>query len=455
MDKNVIRALAAALAITVCASLTAAPAQASVSDKQPLAIFALGYYGYDIPDEALGSVDARIMEVFTQMKRFSIIGFEQRFTSADVSQFIQDLKKIKEANLVIPEKYLLGEAFLTEAEMNKLIGAFYIVMPVVTDFSLKYLPADKAKGTKASWKCSIDVSVTFQDVAQGVTMSAPVISASGTSALSREEAAMSAIDSLPGQMEIIARKVFPLDSKIVSSTFSSVKMRLGANMGIKKGYEFAVIDKQDIDGVIDERECGLVVVRSVTSEFSDATILYSSIPLQKETQLREIPRGGSDLAAYCSVLYGISPALSGSANETIYAAPGLKATVSEGFYDLKPFVGIQTYIPGIAVSGSFSLVPITVYFGGEYNLYLRRIQLYPFIAVGGSGYYYKRAIDDEANSRFLSHLGGMGGVGFSYLVTKNFKVYAEANGQYWQTLFSVGVDSFMGAGATIGITAKL
>jgi hypothetical protein len=454
MDKNVIRVLAAALAIAMCASLPAAPAQATVSDKQPLAIFALGYYGYDIPEEALGSVDARIMEVFTQMKRFSIIGFEQRFTSADVSQFIQDLKNIKEANLVIPEKYLLGEAFLTEAEMNKLIGAFYIVMPVVTDFSLKYLPADKAKGTKASWKCSIDVSVTFQDVAQGVTMSAPVISASGTSALSREEAAMSAIDSLPGQMEIVARKVFPLDSKIVSATFSSVKMRLGANMGIKKGYEFAVIDKQDIDGIIDERECGLVVVKSVTSEFSDATILYSSIPLQKETQLREIPRGGSDLAAYCSVLYGSYPVLIGAQSNGVFTAPGFKATASEGFYDFKPFIGVQAYAPGLSLIGANMFFPMTFYLGGEYNLYLRRLQVYPFAAAGANCYYVKLLRDPEG--RFLlSHVGGLGGLGFSYLITKSFKAYVEANGQYWFSISPGIVNSIWGAGATIGITAKL
>lgn len=454
MNKNAVRGLAACLALAFSGALSAEPVQANVSEKQPLAIFALGYYGWDIPAEALGSVDARIMEVFTQMKRFSIIGFEQRFSSADVSQFIRDIKKIKEENLVIPEKYLLGEAFLTEAEMNKLIGAFYIVMPVVTNYNVKFDPGNAAKGIKASWKCSIDVSITFQDVAKGVTMAAPVISSSGSSPTSPQEAASAAISSIPGSVEAEARRVFPLDSKIVSSSFSSVKMRLGANMGVKKGYEFAVIDKQLIDGIVDEREVGLVLVRDVTSEFSDATILYSSIPLAKETQLREIPRAGVDSSIYASVLYGAYPVLIGARSPGIFVVPGLKTTFSEGFYDLKPFFGIQTFVPGWSLQAPNLFVPVSAYLGAEYNLYLRRLQIYPFAAVGGNFYAVKLQAD-PAYQYYVSHVGALGGLGVSYLAGKSFKIYAEANAQYWLSTFPAVVNSVYGYGATIGITAKL
>jgi hypothetical protein len=454
MNKNAIRALAAGLAIALCAALQAEPAQANVSEKQPLAIFALGYYGWDIPAEALGSVDARIMEVFTRMKRFSIIGFEQRFSSADVSQFIKDIKKIKEENLVIPEKYLLGEAFLTDAEMNKLIGAFYIVMPVVTNYAIKYDPGNAAKNIKPSWRCAIDVSITFQDVARGVTMAAPVISASGVSVSSPDEAAASAISAIPGSIESEARQVFPLDSKIVSSSLTDVKMRLGANMGVKKGYEFAVIDKQVIDGIIDEREVGLVLVRDVTSEFSNATILYSSIPLAKETQLREVPRAGIDSSVYASVLYGAYPVPVGSRSQGIFVVPGLKTTFSEGNYDLKPFIGLQTFFPGWSVMSPNLFIPVAAYIGGEYNLYLRRFQFYPFAAVGAN-LYVLRLQADSATRYLPTHVGALGGLGISYLAGKSFKIYVEANGQYWQTLYPGIVNSIYGYGGTIGITAKL
>jgi hypothetical protein len=452
MKKNLLGL--AAVACLACQAAFSAP-QAQVSEKQALAVFALGYYGYNIPQEALGGIDAQIINVFTQMKRFEIIGFEQRFAASDVGKFISDLKKFKEANMTLPDEYALGEAFLTEAELSRLVGSFYIVMPVVTNFEVKYYPAksDKSGVTiKAHWDCSIDVSFTFQDVAASVTMAAPILKGSGSSTENSNKAVLSAIDSIPGSLELEARKIFPLDSKIVSANLTDVKMRLGSNMGIKKGYEFAVIKKEEIDGVTDESEAGLVVVRKVTSEFSEGTILFSSIPLGKETQLREVPRAGVDISLYSSFLYGsliTSPSEASSASRAgLTAAPGLKITLSEGLYEAKPFVGLQTYMPGIDVD----FFPMSAYLGGEFNLYLRRLQISPFAAAGLSLYYYD-PLDGLDNGETTLGFGGLAGLGLSYLANKNLKIYAEASGQLWLAAES-NIGDLAGVGGTIGMTTK-
>ncbi len=449
---NIRKAIAFSVILAAATSLWAAPVEASVSEKQQLAVFSLGYYGYDIPVEALGSIDAQIMQVFASMKRFDIIGFTQRFSSGDVSKFVADLKKIKEENLVIPEKYMLGEAFLTEAEFNKLVGSFYIVVPVVTEYSLKWVPKDDPAASY--WLCEISTSATFMDVAKGTVMAAPLLKTSGTNNKDAKAAVKSAIESIPSSLELEARKVFPLDSKIVSADLVNVKMRLGSNMGIKVGYEFAVIDKQEIDGIVDEREAGLILIKRVTSEFSDGTILYSDIKLGANTQLREIPRAGSDIAAYFRyVIMGSAPTFL-SASPSAFSELGLKLTISEGFYAFKPFLGIQVPLDAMDGFGTWLIVPVQAYLGGEFNLYLRRLQISPFIA-GGVGYYYIQniATQDDSDSG-LTHLGGLGGLGISYLVNKSFKVYAEACYEYWLSLMPGLVNDGRGVGISAGATFK-
>jgi hypothetical protein len=205
---------------------------------------------------------------------------------------------------------------------------------------------------------------------------------------------------------------------------------------------------------VDEREAGLILIKRVTSEFSDGTILYSDIKLGANTQLREIPRAGSDIAAYFRyVIMGSAPTFL-SASPSAFSELGLKLTISEGFYAFKPFLGIQVPLDAMDGFGTWLIVPVQAYLGGEFNLYLRRLQISPFIA-GGVGYYYIQniATQDDSDSG-LTHLGGLGGLGISYLVNKSFKVYAEACYEYWLSLMPGLVNDGRGVGISAGATFK-
>ena len=73
----------AGILIAVMAALAASAfAEApSVSEKKELAIFSLGYYGWNIPLEALSGIDTGIQRVFTDLGRFSIIGLSTTGTT--------------------------------------------------------------------------------------------------------------------------------------------------------------------------------------------------------------------------------------------------------------------------------------------------------------------------------------------------------------------------------------
>ncbi|HOX18841.1 MAG TPA: hypothetical protein PKW82_10325, partial [Spirochaetales bacterium] len=134
-----------AFALLILIAICAAPliGQPQVSEKKEVAIFSLGYYGWDIPLETLATVDIEIQKVFLELGRFTISGMTQRFSSSSVDEFIAALRKAKEVDFVMPEKYIFGEAFLTEAEFNRLLGAFIVAIPVITSFDSQFVDAKK------------------------------------------------------------------------------------------------------------------------------------------------------------------------------------------------------------------------------------------------------------------------------------------------------------------------
>ena len=92
-------ALALYIAPLVAQADQAAQAGPTVSEKKDVAIFALGYYGFGIPIEALGSIDQEIQKVFVDLGRFNIIGRKPEACPPRAwTQFIDTIKKAKEAN---------------------------------------------------------------------------------------------------------------------------------------------------------------------------------------------------------------------------------------------------------------------------------------------------------------------------------------------------------------------
>ena len=63
--------------VFVLVGLFGAGAQPIVSTKQDIAVFSLGYYGWFIPLQALGTIDLKIQEVFSDIGRFTVFGTTQ------------------------------------------------------------------------------------------------------------------------------------------------------------------------------------------------------------------------------------------------------------------------------------------------------------------------------------------------------------------------------------------
>ncbi|HOX48601.1 MAG TPA: hypothetical protein P5165_04800 [Spirochaetia bacterium] len=449
-------ALVLALAMAASPLFAQAPV---VSEKKDVAVFALGYYGWAIPFETLGNIDMEIQKVFVDLGRFNIIGVTQRLSSGGLEQFIATLKKAKEASFVMPEKYQFGEAILTEGEFNKLVGAFIVAAPVVSNFSSGY------NQKTGYWETSIKTNVTFIDVAAGGTvMAISEIQTSGSDKQSQNKSIQGAIDSIPMQLQYEIRKVpaFQINTRVLAASGGEIKMQLGANMGIKKGDEYAIIVGGMVEGFKDEREAGLVLVKDVGPEVSTGKVLYGNGSVAKDAQLREIPRMGADFAPYLHIVTGRKLKVFSDADQVeedgANTMIGFRMPLSRGFYDWRPFATVQVPVNGVRTFLSAFIVPVNAIVGAEYNLYLGRLALTPYGGVGASYIYVSEAftgVSRDTSDTYIPHIGFQGYLSASYLINRDMKVYGEVGYEYWLSLASWLYSSYGGLSVGGGVSFKL
>ncbi len=423
--------------------LASLPAQPEISQKQDIAIFSLGYYGWNIPYQALGSIDGEIQKVFSDLGRFTILGVTQRFSSSDINSFIETVKRSKQSDFVMPEKFQFGESFLTEGEFNRLIGAFIVVVPVVVEFNSYFDIKNLRYHTK------IKTNITFIDIASGGSVLAiKTVESSGSNDRNQYESIHSAISSIPAQLQYEVRSIpqFQINTRILSVRGSTVKLQMGSDMGIRKGDEYAIIESAKVEGFDDLRESGLIVIKDVGREISTGEVLYKSIKLSKDTQLREIPRLGSEVDLY---LHSIGDSSAGS------LLPGLRATASRGFYAFRPFVAAQ--IP-VGLISSFLIVeifPVNALMGAEYLINLGRLSFAPSAAFGIS-YFSVTSPWVTTDTEFLSHVGIQAALRLAYLLGRNSRIFADLGYESWIAITDLfGNRSYSGLMIGGGITFKL
>ena len=425
------------LIVLVIAGLSAQ----EISEKKEIAVFALGYYGYDIPANAFGLVDSQITQVFVELGRFNVVSMEYRLSASDVSAFIAEIRKSKEANIEVSEEVRLGEATFTEADFNKLTGSFIVVVPVIAGYSTE--PTEDG-----SFETNITTNFTFLNVETQETFAVFNIDTVGYGD-TRDEAIRSAVDDIAMNLTYEIRSVpeFTLKTGIVEVMGrSKILMEFGNNMGVKKGDEYAMTAVRVLDSghqVTDES--GLVKIFDVDESVSYGYVLYSKDAPYPGGQLKEIPRLGIDGSVYLNQITGTTPA----------TMIGLRTAASRGFYKFRPIAGVEVPF----VEGSMDLgLPVNLYVGGEACWYLGRFLFQPAAAVGLGGII---PVLEDSDEMIYSHIGGLVEFKGSYLFNRDMRIFANAGYAYWKSIAEdtwVGyfaADDYMGAYLGAGITFKL
>ncbi|MBN2440092.1 MAG: hypothetical protein JXJ04_02060 [Spirochaetales bacterium] len=398
-----------------------------VSEKNDVSVFDLSYYGWKFPEEALGSADSTIRKVFVDMGRFRVLEVRKRFdNNDDLYDFIERIKKIKEKEVEISDEVSFGHVIFTESDFDKLISSFIVIIPEITFFDLNKRYNDD--GDFIGYEAILKTSYTVMDARTMEVVAKPEIETSGFSP-DRQQVWQDAIESIPALLEFELKKIpiFTLKTGVLEVHGGNVTLEKGKNMGIYTGFEFEIVRTKVLSsGFNKESSVGLVLVHSVFEEISEATVLYGDP--EEGDQLIEIPRMGVDFILYAHILYNLD-------TETISILPGLEVIASRGFYSIKPVFGIELVIADLMSSGangyldmlSYYGVPINVYGGISYNLYMGRLQIAPTAVVGLTVV----APYEEEDDGWLTHVGGKGYLALNYLYDRDMKISFDIGYSSW------------------------
>ena len=434
------------LLLVICAVMILSVVSAQdVSEKKEIAVFSLSYSDWSIPSGALGMVDQQIIEVILNLGRFNVKGLDLRLKASDVSAFIQMIKEANESNLVLDEKFRLGEETFTEADFMELTGSFIIVIPSLTYY--ESIVKDSADG--AEWEVELQTALSFIKVSDSTAIAQFSIDTYG-SGETQQEATLNAAEAIAPQLEYELRKIdeFQLKTGVLEILpGGNVIIELGSNMGISVGDEFSIIRSSMLSsGHIMTEKTGLMVVSNVKKEVSYAYVIYSEGGAVPGDQLAEVPRFGSDLSAYGHMFFDAE----GISGGTV----GVKSVLARGFYDMRPFAGVEIPIVEGTLNSLWPGLPASVYLGGELLWYLGRLQIEPSISVGATGLI---PINDT-DAFVLSHVGGNVGLILNWMFSDDMRFFIDGGFSYWFSIAPTwlpAVDSYGGIFAGLGVTFKM
>jgi hypothetical protein len=447
----------------LCSSLYSA----EVSEKQDIAIFGLTYYSYDIPKGVLGYTDSSINHVFINLKRFNVIGYgEYRLQSKDINRFIERIKEIrsekaKEAG-VYDEKF--GTIVIKGEDFDKIVNSFIVVIPSLSRYDVRVYRQEVKRGffiyQIQSYEVTAVIDISFINVKEGTREESLRITGTGTD-MNPDSAGTKAIESAVSKLSQRIRQLdaFKIRSGVIQVRGDTVYFELGEDIGVKPGDEYEVMTRREIGktGKIAELPTGLVRVKNVFPDVTEAQIVYEDERITEGDQLFEIAKLGIEGSLWVGFMkvnipdmyYDIvieddsgneSFAMSLDQRQMDYAVDaGLRVTKNLGY----TFKGV---LDATAIL-NLPLIGILGELGAGASLHLRRFS-FELLAQGGVLYMttFQKSLYkwssfgpliingtwiDYYNSPVMSiyglAIGIKGGVGVTYLINPNVSLRAGLN----------------------------
>lgn len=446
------------------------------SERQDVAIFSLNYFGAPVTNQnpnalelsanlktgnvslvirgsgnpevdrifqqALGTIDSDIRRVFVNLGRFNVIGLPQRLSDNDVAGFIDSIRLVNEENIEIPEAVRLGQVAFTQADFNRLVGAFYVIIPSVTQYSQELNQA-------GNYVTQITTNFSIIDVENYRTLAAFALETSGTNQ-NPNESMRSAVGSIAGQLDFQIRSIreFQIRTGIIEILGPDIYLEFGRNMGIRLGEEFHVVRYTERAGRQAEVPIGLLVVREVAEDFSVAVVRYAQDQLVVGDQLGEIPRAGLVFEPYFKYMF-YEFTQSGNAPTAML---GVRGTMGRGFFAIRPTVGLDIMFGDeITAIDPITTLYANIFAGAEFNAYLGRIRPNLNFGVGATVSSQVQADEDVEPDVPFFHLQANGRV--AILLGDSFEVILEV-GAMINPALNVNVSTFGGFTGGIGFAFR-
>lgn len=413
--------------------------------KKELIVFSLSGSDWNVPPEAFDTADPSIAGVLKGSGRFDVRESAHSIDVQWVPDFIEQMKTAGDTGELQVESSNFGEETFTGTDFQELSEAFLIIIPSLTLYDSFEIDAEEGR----LWGVELQVSFTVIR-ADGSKDSEQFLIETYGSGETRLEAAVAAVEAIEAQLGFEIRNIeeFQLKSGIIEvMDGGTVILDLGSDDGLKTGDEFSVMRPAPLSG--DENpldETGLLVLTNVKENLSYALTVYSDRPLFPGVQLKEISRFGVDVSAYGRGFI--------TADGVAEGVAGMKTVFAGGFWDFRPFAGIEVPVVTGLLDGQWPGFPMTIYGGAELMWYFGRLQIEPAIGLGFTGLI--PTADDESFA--FTHIGGTASLTVNWMLLDNIRIFAEGGYSYWYSVASsdlTSVTNYGGIFAGLGVTFKL
>ena len=204
----------------------------------------------EAPDGWLKMFDDMIVSQLERLKRFTIIGYQYRFSADNVPEFLRRVRDAKKQSVLHDETLIdpqFGTVMIPADEMKRIVNSVFVVLPQIESLktTIQVLTNTNIVEKKTNQTISTQYTTTL-------TIEVRVMDSKGL-ILTAYRDSKSVVgynkDSTPNGFLVLATLIgfehfirtqedFKLRSVIFNRDFDSIYMQLGDDLGVLPGYEF-------------------------------------------------------------------------------------------------------------------------------------------------------------------------------------------------------------------------
>jgi hypothetical protein len=370
-----------------------------VSEERDIAIFGLSSGEISVPEELIVYAESSIANEFIELKRFNVLGYENyKLEEEDVAAFIDRVRELQAEKAkeegTYDEKF--GTVVIKGEDFDRIVGSVLIVIPSVSEFSKSRvrIPIITEEIISYIWKDEVNITLdlTFVNVRTGVREESLRIAGTAQAQDMNRAATLAVNNAVSGLAHKLKQiESFKIRSGVVKVQGDRVFFELGSSIGVEAGQEFEVLTKEEIGntGRTTQIPTGLVRVKTVYEDLSEAWIVYQKERITEGDQLVEMAKLGFGLGFYLGAMQIDMPDM----DYDIYVKGDGAPWPNNDYYfldfnqpakDWVPVLGLSVeYSPGYRFQAiaDFKAVPTGSMwgflgeFGGGFTIYKRRFDL--------------------------------------------------------------------------------
>ena len=331
-----------------------------VSEERDIAIFGLAAGDLVVPEELIIYAESSIANEFIQLKRFNVLGYENyRLAEEDIESFIDRVRELQAEKAkeegTYDEKF--GTVVIKGEDFDRIVGSVLIVIPSISEYSKSRvkIPIIDEEIIRYIWKDEVNITLdlTFVNVRTGVREESLRISGTAQAQDMSRAATLAVNNAVSGLGHKLKQiETFKIRSGVVKLQGDRVFFELGSDIGIKVGQEYEVLTKEEIGntGRTTQIPTGLVRVKTVYPELSEAQIVYQKERITEGDQLVEMAKLGFGLGFFLGAMQVDIPDM----NYDIYVIGDGATWPNSDFYFTDFNQAAKNWVPTIGLTVEYS-----------------------------------------------------------------------------------------------------